>query len=56
MVEDNRYLENGISMIVNHNANQREKLNPTRIYLDNCYKYNHMYNEELLKDVREVNI
>ena len=35
VVKDNRYVENIISMLVNHKANQHEKLNPSRIYLDN---------------------
>ena len=35
MVEYHEDPENRISMLMNHKANQREKLRPTRIYLDN---------------------
>ena len=42
-------------MLVNHKEKNHGKLHPTRIYLDNCSTYNHMYNEELLTDVRKGN-
>ena len=42
-------------MRVNQKSNQRKKLYPTRIYLENCPMYNNMYNEDLLKYVREWN-
>ena len=55
VVEDNIDLENRISMLVRHKAKQRKKLHPNRIYQDNCFTYNHIYNENLLTDVIKRN-
>ena len=42
-------------MLLNQKAKQREKIHPTRIYLDRCSTHDRMYNEELLTYVREGN-
>ena len=42
-------------MMVNQKASKRGKLYPTMIYQYNFSAYNHMYNEELLTDIREGN-
>ena len=55
VVKDNKYLENGTSMLLKQKTKQRKRLHTTRIYLDKCSTYNHMYNEELLTDLREGN-
>ena len=56
VVTDNRDSENRIFMLANQKAKKHEKLDPTRIYLDNFSMYNHMYNEEIIDDAREENI
>ena len=55
VVEYHKDSKNGIYMLVNHKAKQHKEIHPTRIYLDKFSTYNHMYNEELLIDVREGN-
>ena len=56
VVEDNRDSYNVIYMLLDHKAKQRKKIQPINIYMDNCSMYNHMYNGEILTDIREGNI
>ena len=47
LIKDKENSENGISMLVNQNSKQREKIDPARIYLENFSAYNQMKNEDI---------
>ena len=55
VIEDHKYSDNLISMLLNQKAKQSRKLHPTSIYLENCSTYKHMYNEDILVYVWEGN-